>query len=352
MNNHRKTNVYICHRPYHVLRSCDMVEKLSDGSQNILIHFNMKKLGKNEYQDHFRFPTMEKYFDKVILMNRADCFEKSYSLKFRTFYKRKSAQYKLLIESFGKVDSVYFFSDYERPVEILVSQFKKMTPAKIILVDEGTATYFLSNWKKNRFKVYANEWISRLFGVKINSKGYGLSNLYDESYALWPELAVFRKPVNKLPAISPKIVSEMYEALSLNLCTKRVIYASSYVNTTYGVSKECEIGVLKKIQKECRLHDCELYIKPHPVQSIEYYNEFNDFICDPQIPLELLMGEDTVVISPFSSVLVNARAMGLKAICVSRLFSDSNKYEQLFSFFGKIGVEFANDMFMLSSMLK
>ena len=346
----KKTNVFICHRPYHVLRSCDMVKSFSENCENILIHFNMKKMSRKDYQEHFRLPMMEKYFDRIILIEREDFFGKVYSLAFRRFYKKIVVQYSILVGSLKNVDNVYFFSDFERPVEILVGLFKKETCARINLVDEGTATYCKHKWQKHKYKVYLSEIILHLLGCNVNLRGYGQSKLYDESYALWPELAIFRKPIHKLPIISPQIIAEMYKSLSLNLSSKRVIFASSYVNVTYGVSKDFEMTLLKSIQKSCRNHGYELYIKPHPVQPLEYYNDFGEFVCASQIPIEMLLEQDVILISPFSSVLVNARAMGVKSICISKLFSTEDKYD-LIPFFKRVGIHIAENELDLSRLL-
>ena len=352
MDKPSETNVFVCHRPFHILRSCDMVRSLFKGQCNVLINFNMKKLGKKEYQEHFRSDALEKHFDKVILVNRNDFFGKWYSWEFRKYYKDSFADFSGIANSIPNVKSVFVFSDCELPVEILCHVFKEKTNAKIKIVDEGAAAYALyckQGWKKNKYKVLISEFVSRILGYRINFRGYGLSSIYDESFACWPKLAIFRNPVYKLQQIDMELMSDVYNSLSLHLDEKRVIYVSNYVDSLWGVPKEFEFAVLKDIQTCCRDHGYELYIKPHPIQSNDYYSEFKGCLCDAHIPVEELMGEKTVVISPYSSALATAKALGLGAICISGFFGKGDV--PLMSFFKKIGVEMADDMSMLSKML-
>lgn len=352
MNTSSKTNVFVCHRPFHVLRSCDMVRSLFKNQCNILVNFNVKKLSRREYQEHCKFGALEKYFDKVILVNRNDFFGKWYSWGFRKYYKNSLSEFSTIVNSIPNVESVFIFSDCELPIEILCNVFKEKTNVKIKIVDEGVAAYALHRkqyWKKNRYKVYISEIISSILGYKINFRGYGLSSLYDESFAFWPESSIFRKPIHKLQQLNMDLISDVYKSLSLHLDEKRVIYVSDYVNLTYGVSKEFEFNLLKEAQKCCQDAGYGFYIKPHPIQSDSYYSDFSDCICNAQIPVEVLMGKQTIVISPFSSSLITAKTLGVKSICISRLFDKKDR--PIMKFFEKIGVGIADDMSMLSDML-
>lgn len=344
----KNTNVFICHRPYHILRSCDMICSQLKGSNNILISFNMKKLGRKDYQNHFRSSELEKYFDRVILLERKDCFEKFYTKKFRNYHQNLVDEYTHLIDSIENVDSVYFFSDTEYLIEVLCKLFKDVCRASLKLVDEGTASYYTKDWKKNRFKIYLSEVLSRILGYQLNFRGYGQSKIYDESFAFWPEYANFRKPIHKLNKIDSQLIAGLYSSLHLELCPKRVIYVSSYVDVVYGISKDIEMTLLKAIQKKCHENGYELYIKPHPIQSNSYYDCFDGFICDAQVPVEMIMVEGTVIISPFSSALASAKILGVRSICVARLFG---KEDKLIPFFEKIGVEIADNESMLCELL-
>ena len=177
MHSFPETNLFICHRPFHILRSSHMVRSLFKNQCNVLINFNVKKLGRKEYQEHFRSNALEKYFDKVILVNRNDFFGKWYSWGFRKFYKKSLADFSGIVNSIPNVKSVFIFSDCEVPVEILCNVLKEKMNSRIKIVDEGAAAYALylkQDWKKNKYKILISEFISSLLGYKINFRGYSI----------------------------------------------------------------------------------------------------------------------------------------------------------------------------------
>ncbi len=335
----KNTNIFICHRPYHVLRSCDLMVKIHSDDNNVLILFNLKNLGENSYKPHYRMHDLEKNFNQVILINRKDTSEKFYTNTFREYYKNLCSYYGSIIAQFQNINYIYFFSDYERPVEILVNLLKKKTSANTILIDEGTATYFRKKWETHRIKVYMSEFFSKVLGYNLNFRGYGLSNLYNDSYAMWPELAVFHKPIQKLGPVELELLDKVYTSDEIQ-SKFNVIYVSSYINKAFGVPQSAENDLLQKIKTRCMERQYELYIKPHPIQSEDDYEKFEGNIYKADMPVELMLNSKTIVISHSSSALANANALGLKSICISRIFRHEDR---LIPFFKQIGVYVVNN---------
>ena len=319
----KTTNVYICHRPYHILRSCDFVVKQKNQNRNILISFNVKTVGKG-FQNHFRFPQLESFYDEVYYLNRDYEMNigKWYSRSFYKYVRTRQKESALLINKIGPIDNVYFFSDTEYPIEILVGAVKRKTKAAVFLVDEGLVTYEVpqSHSVLERIKTWLSNKYLRLIQSDICTSGYGKSRLYDKAFAYLPDLSVFRNPIEKMEAISEIVLSRTPNILKDK--GKILIFASNYAQhiPILKVTDKIEMKVLQNIKLIAEDNGYHFYIKPHPQQEKEEYAIFKDSVLDAQFPIEFLFNPDAVIISMFSSALLNAKYCGVPSICITKLF--------------------------------
>jgi hypothetical protein len=311
--------------------------------RNILITFNLKDIVKKGYSSHLSFPKLESSFDQVIRIDRSDeCKNKIYTPTFLKYYRKKMVEYEDYIRKIGPIDTVYFFSDYEMPVEMLISKIKELKSPLCILVDEGLASYHRLNWKPYRFKLYLIEILKKVFQIKLNSRGYGQSNLYDKSFALRPDLCVFHGYIEKLGRLNDKILNNSLDTISFVPSASGYIYISCCINAPIiGVSKETEISVLLQLQQVLNSKGLELFIKPHPTQSRSYYSDFAEHVLDSSSPAELMFRSHLGIISPFSSTLINSHILGINALCIAPLFGIATVD---LSIFRKFGISIVNDL--------
>ncbi len=126
------SNIFVCHRPYQAVRSYDLATGKYKGDVNILVIFNLIDINTNLYQDFINFGEIEKAFTKVLKISRNDDVHIFNLKKFDHYYKEKVAQFKSTVDEFGDCKRVFFFSDLERPVEILVSLIKKKLMQRLL----------------------------------------------------------------------------------------------------------------------------------------------------------------------------------------------------------------------------
>ena len=320
-------NIFICHRPYHILRSANLIYQNYINDENILISFNLIQIESGKYLEHMSFPSVDNYFSKTIFINRNDDVRIWNLFKFLKYYKNKIKDYLPIVDAHKNFTNLFFFSDMERPIEILVGLFKEQGQkgAQIILVDEGLATYFNLN---ERGKDIIKSSVVKLFRLKyLNPKvQYGSSNLYTKAMASYPEQSTFKGNVIKLPILNPDFLNEIINNLNLNinLKNKYLLYLSNILDKSYGISREREIDVLIKLR--CIAEKCGyvLYIKPHPVQET-WYSSDNEMlkpcVVEPSVPAELFYSENGVVVSMGSSGLLNSYMMGVRSFDIGLLFN-------------------------------
>ena len=201
-------SVYICHRPYQILRCCDLISKKSEKGYNILITFDIKVLGKNVFRTIETNEIFYDQFDEVICLPREviPSLRNLYSFIRHIFNLKK--QYNAVISRLTDVTELFFFSDLEKDIEILVELFIRNNKlSTFCLVDEGLAAYeriSITSWKN----FLCLKFVSIVCGLyRFNcTRQYGASRLYNKSLACEPERSVFRGPI------------EMMSPLSENMC--------------------------------------------------------------------------------------------------------------------------------------
>lgn len=326
-------NIFICHRPYHILRCCDIINrKYQSDCYNVLITFDVKIAGRQSYQ---RIKTNEIFFpafNEVIEYGIGQIPSIKRPIYFNRYCKQRKKEFQTCVSKHSDTDSLFFFSDVEVDVELLVGLFinNKQKDILSVLVDEGTATYStFTHHATRKFKLYSRV-VSRLMGLRFFNWEwkYGGSYLYNYSIANIPEKAFFRPPVEKLPVLSEELCAR-YRNILMN--TKTIdenkpyfIYVSAYY-----ISFEREVSVIKQTVSMLNRFNVAFYIKPHPLQDETLYEPypFDDYILEKGYPIELFYGKNAIIGGYNSSALYNAALQGCRVIDMSPLLGSTEESE-------------------------
>lgn len=322
-----KKNIFICHRPYQILRSCDMIARsYESGYHNILYSFDVKLSKKNQFQRFEVYDIFYSYFDEVTELQRVITPSVRALPEFYRVCKNKRKEYLPLVEKHLDADNVFFFADCELEVELLVGLFREKSPTTLnsILVDEGLVTYsdpdHRYSWKR---KIWL-KMFSAIAGLKYFNHvwRYGISNLYNKSLANNVEKAIyFHPPVDQLPPLSEKTCSDIRSKITSKYVPDYqkpyFIYAD-----TYEKPFEEDLPVIELLREVLQRNDMNFYIKLHPQQNEEQYRKhFGDnVLLEKGIPVELFFSKKAIIGGTISSSLFNASLQGYKAMDFSYLF--------------------------------
>ena len=324
-------SIFICHRPYHILRSCDIIKKnCNKDCENILFTYDVKLEKKQEYQRFETHRVFYSYFDEVVELTRQAIPSIKDLLNYFVFCKSLRKQYRKYVTKYHDVDVIYFYADDELEIELLVGLFLEYNPKiKSILIDEGLVTYSAVD-HKHFLKVRLWLRIFKFFaGIKYFNieQNYGYSNLYNLSLANNPEKAIyFHKPIDKLPALSEEICKEVRGKIT----SKKVPDSSNpyfiYVGT-YEKSFYEDLPVIEQMRAILSKYGLGFYIKLHPQQNESLYlKQFGDqVLLEKGIPVELFFGHNAIMAGTISSSLFNASLQGYFAMDVSFLFPEKER---------------------------
>ncbi len=323
-------NIFICHRPYHILRCCDIIN--NDNSQNvenILFVFDVKLADKNIFQRFETHTIFYPFFDKVEELPREIPPRLRHFKDFIRFCKKTRKEYIPFVDKYNGPDKIYFFADNELEIQIMVGLFleKSSSSMKSILVDEGLVTYSDNDHKKTKSWI-RKIWLNVLFRLSgmhyFNSELiYGSSNLYNLSLANVTEKAIyFHPPVKKLLPLSDGTLDIFRNKIKNKRVPDYLAPYFLYANT-YEKSLEDDLPVIKILQKILSRHNVNFYIKLHPQQNEEQYiNELGEsMILEKGIPIELFFSNNSIIGGTISSSLFNASLQGYEAVDISYLFN-------------------------------
>ncbi len=159
-----------------------------------------------------------------------------------------------------------------------------------------------------------------------DSFSYGRSTIFDYSLASFPEKSVIAgKPAFKLPVIdNSRIKGILREELVLS-DRKYMIYVSNASVEAYECQLIDEIRCLEQLRK--KLIEYRLLIKTHPIENPYKFNGLKgaEIIDDPFLPVEAMYSRNSIVLSTYSSALINAKLAGICAVSMSKLIKTENK---------------------------
>lgn len=324
-------NIFICHRPYHILRCCDMINReYKERCENILITFEVKQAKSTNFQKFETHQIFYSYFDDVVELPRGIEPSVRSIRNYHKYCKTRKAEYKELVEKNKDAEALYFFADNELEIEILVGMLRTANPSmKSILVDEGLVTYSEADhhhsWKR---KLWLGSY-KLLSGLKYFNieKTYGYSNLYNLSLANKPEKAVFfHPPVKQLQALSESTCSEIRRKITSKMVPDYSKPYLIYVGT-YEKSFEEDLPRVQRLKEILDNNRVNFYIKLHPQQNEELYlREFGEgVLLEKGIPIELFFSKHAIMAGTISSSLFNASLQGYYAMDVSYLFPEESR---------------------------
>lgn len=325
-----KKNIFICHRPYHILRSCDIISwhKLND-DQNILIVFDVKVAQKKEYQ---RFNTNKIFyssFSNVIEMERVNEPSLHNLIAFIKCCLERMRRFKSIAKSYDDIDGLYFFCDNELEIQLLISMFLKENrhPIKRVLVDEGMVTYSKYTYNTSWLVKFYTKIVTTILGLRLFNYtwAYGASLYYNFSLANNPQRSNFRKPIEQLQPISDKICEEFRKKLSLTIKIPEKAPYFIYVSQPIKEIETRENDLLCKLIEITSQYNVPFFIKLHPMQDEnKYLAKFgSEVMIEKSYPVELFYGEKVIVGGTGSSSLFNASLQGYKVLDISPLFRAS-----------------------------
>lgn len=342
---------FVVHRPYHLVRSIDLVMKLreeygSDMSATIIIFdlvydLSQKYAKTREYHSDFK---LEEVFDHVVTLTRKNEESIFKIFKFIGYYKQKVKDYSQIVAS-HPADRVFIFSDKEKPVEILSSIYKTQK-ARILMVDEGHASYAR---KGSRMKYIIKRILIFFFGFRKISKTvyYGESKIVEKALVNLPKYTTIRNKIEQLPSFKIDSVKKYYKGQDNLTNSKNLIYVSNIVNYLFDIPWEQEKAVMTRLCELARANGYDFVVKPHPVEEDEKYKEIEgSILLDKKYPSELLFNGQNIFISCKSSVLINARIANQKVADISSIYQINNDN----SIFRKLEIPLVNNVEELFSV--
>ncbi len=329
------TNLFLCHRPYHVFRSAQIADLIQQKCENVRSHivtFNVYNYsgGKggsatqkfNSFDHLFRY---ESFFCKHIGFDRGGEKRIWNLYEYVHYHNGEVERIRKILSELGPVDNVFFFSDKEKPLEMFVSLSREMNGSVNFLVDEGIVSY---NTSKNAILDSVKKTVIGLFRLKHISKsfGYGQSGLFEYSLASIPEKSVIAaKRTFKMPVIDNARVNRVIRKELVLLDRKNMIYVSNASVEAHDCQLADEINCLEDLQS--KLTGYQLVIKMHPVEKPGKFGEVRGAIIidDPFLPVESLYSRNNIVLSTYSSALINAKLFGIPSVSLAGLMEIKNK---------------------------
>lgn len=321
-----KKNVFICHRPYHILRCCDMISREKNDAVNVLIVFDVKKAGINEFQ---RFETNKIFyssFDEVIEIERIKISSLRNIFGFLRCCKDRMKRFMPIVNKHSDLDSLFFFCDNELEIQLLVGLYIKNAKPSLesILIDEGMVTYSRNTYTATKWVIWYSKLLTCLLGIKkFNTAwAYGASSYYNKSLANEPSRANFREPIEQLPPLSDDICRLFRSKLVSSVVIPENKSYFIYVSQPIKMMEEKELSLIKKLMTIAIKNDIAFFIKLHPMQDENPYKEKfgNSIIIEKSYPIELFYSSRVIVGGAVSSSLYNASLQGYKALDLAPLF--------------------------------
>lgn len=330
-------NLFICHRPYHVVVSGHIISSiLNKGGEktiNDCIIFNVPSFSENmspggKYSlgelfrknnnikcNHFdHLFNLETIFNNIFKFYR-DKEKRIWNIyKFKKFYisfVRDSNRF--LDKNYSSLDNVYIFSDKEKQIEILASLIKEKFNAKVYLVDEGIISYYKNIYF---FKAFLKRLIVTVFRFKYisNSMQYGGSSIYDIFLTFSDSVQVNKKPLIKSPALNINKYSHVFKEKYPKILNDTTLFITNALSEGNVLSIENDKRFIEKIMKELKTFGFNILVKTHPVEvdgKYEYLRNIANIqiIKNAQLPVELLFSDKNIkfVIGVTSSALLNAK---------------------------------------------
>ena len=350
-----KKNIFICHRPYHILRCCDMISRYHFDEYNVLITFDVKKAGVAKFQRFDSNKIFYSDFNEVVEMERIKVPSLKYFYTLVKCCKERRKRFAHVVEKYSDADSIFFFCDNELEIQLLVGLFLEESKKDLYscLIDEGLVTYSDYTYNASLFVKLYSKFLKLFLGLKYFniSWAYGNSDYYNHSFANVPERAKFKKPIGKLYPLLDSTCARFRNKIGLNNILNRNKYFL-YISQPFRTLEEEEMDILISIKDILFENDISFYIKIHPMQDeSKFINKFGkQCVIEKSYPVELFYGENAIIGGTASSSLFNASLQGCKVMDISPLF-DAPVYS-IISEFNWIDVQLVDSIDTFTDLIK
>lgn len=330
--------LFICHRPYHVVRSSQILQLIEQKYENVrayIITCNVYNYaGGGVGSDSQIFNSYAHLFNYGALYQKHIEFDRSgepriWNIFAYVEYHRKTIEkIRKLLLNLDPIDNVFFFSDKEKPIEMMVSLAKEIYESVNFLVDEGLVTYDSRKFVIRNLLKRAIIWVFRLRNIS-RSFNYGQSNLFDYSLSSLPEKSVIQSGIKfKLPVLDNGRIGMVFKNKIELPNSKFVLYVSSGLGWSYFYkNSHIEIDFLNRLVSSMDECGYRLTIKVHPNEPLNRYSSVKGamIVSDPFVPAELLFSRYSIVLSQYSSTLLNAKLCGVPCACLVKLIELRDK---------------------------
>lgn len=324
--------LFVCHRPYHVIRSSQLLELVEHKYKNVqasIITYNVYNYAGGPVGSKSQiFKSFDHLFNYKAQYHKHIEFDRTGEpriwniLDYLQYHNKTIKKIKTILLDIGPIDNIFFFSDKEKPVEMTVSLAKELFNSVIFLVDEGLVTYDTRNFFLLNILKKIIVWTFNIRNIS-HSFNYGRSNLFDYSLSCIPEKSVIQSKKNfVLPVFNSTQNCNVLNKKVKLPNGKVVLYVSSGLGWSYLYkNSDAEIDFLNQLISSLVQYGYKLTIKIHPNEPIDRYNDVKGAIIydDPFVPAELLFSGKTIVLSQYSSTLLNAKLSGIPSACLVKL---------------------------------
>jgi hypothetical protein len=361
LNNHKKktTSLFIVHRPFHILRSQSIIEwrkRTGINQKLICIVFdspqfktthNMGDRGRNNtsrsmvsktnsFSDKFN---MDVLFDSTLKVSRDEEPSIYNIVTFKQYYSKTIADFKILLKSLGPISDIFFFSDKEKPIEIIVSLARSMWGSKSYLVNEGIVSY---NDQSNLLLIVIKSIIVKMFSFKHinNTTSYGGSSLFD--YFLTENsfgIGVVNRPHLIIPKISSHSMINAYVSIDEEVPIGTVLYISNALAEGRALESSEEYELIDYLVSQILSSGSSILIKPHPVEAKNKFARYSYipgiFIASDVLrPVEYYFVDTNIslICGSTSSALLNTHMNKKTVISLLHLFfKNGHPVEKIFA---------------------
>jgi len=329
-------NIFICHRPYHVIVAASIIsiiKQLSNETVNVGYLFDVVKFIFSREKRKFQYYSCanifkcDKIFDRILCIPRDNEVRIWNIVKFFIYYHTTVKKFTKLIKAEKKISNVFIFSDKEKPIEILASISKSLYKTRIILIDEGVVSHFLN---KNNIKDKVKKYLVKILNLKYISSTikYGHSNIIDYHLSFDPQNTHFNNiNIIKMPIINIDKLKAIIKIDIPSIKRKTVLYISNALSEGNVMKYDREIQKVKEICMHLYELGFNTIIKPHPVEIVGKFNTLKKFdyieiFNDEFLPAEIFFNEKNIhiICGITSSALLNSARLGKSTISLLHLF--------------------------------
>ena len=293
------------------------------------IILNVHNIIRNEYSNFF-----VDIFDYNLMFRKTLFFDRSNDkkfidiLNFTRYYKRSVTRINKMVDQMKQYDNIYFFSDKEFIIEIMIRMIKEKGKGKnVYLIDEGRASKVLKADKKYAYKRMLKSIIIKLFRYKYlgNHVIYGQSNLFDCFLTQYAVNYIKNISSSKIKVIQKLNFKDGQVAIKQNIDighTQSAIYISSALSESKLISYSKEKNIISQLKQLLQKENVDMYIKLHPVEDNTKFTEIidHDKFINKYIPSECITDGFDIIITANSSSIDNIIGNDVIIVILAKLF--------------------------------